>query len=675
MPFSFDFIRWKRRASTSDVFSSSISSISSSSSTTRWSVLERFFTVDSGAELLSRIARRTSTINNLIEGSLMRVDYRDIEELIKHHNGQQAPPACLENLTYENLRLSAEDMQKIAKLLRARAIFVRRISLRRCQLHGDASKILFQSIQLSTVVEKLDISYSNATLGSKDRMKCLCKMLQFNQSLVELNLSFSGLTGTDAQKLAKALERNGTLECLNLEGNNIGIMGATAMSHLLRKNTGLQRLNLASNGLQIEGGRVLAKALKANRTLSSLNLAINELSAEGCITLADALRFNTCLAHLSLAGNNIGHGIRLLCQTIVDGCNRSLRTLNLESNRIGQSGTGDDAGAALAMLIRHNSGLRTLILTGNHLAGAIEEISSALAENHNLLRLVLANSHISDEGVEALCKALRQNTRLQSLSLAGNQLVGQRGHWLLAQTLQNNTVLKTLHLDYVLENWEQPYNLVQTCLTRNHMLLRQRHAAAFHILVAARLIHFGRRKDSQAMPLRPLSQPPSPWPPTFAASVTPMLVPHFIPYHAKSSTSSSTDPSLPAAIDQYCISRGYPSPPLSPKTPTFKFGQGFSKTHICDLPIEAIEHILFWLGRSSFDSAGLSLAQVRRIIAYAYRIDTLREARDSRKGRERFLEMCLGDYVDEPEDEVMLGTSPLWRRQSRTVSLVSANVY
>lgn len=126
---------------------------------------------------------------------------------------------------------------------------------------------------------------------------------------------------------------------LSLSGNDIGADGVTAIAAVLR-GTKLTTLNLAKNRLcdvhfnfnaanevrdgrytgtyTVEGIAALADGLRGNRSLTTLNLAENLIGDEGCVALAPALS-HTQIASLNLHMNDMGvTGANALAAVVAD---------------------------------------------------------------------------------------------------------------------------------------------------------------------------------------------------------------------------------------------------------------------------------------------------------------------------------------------------------------------
>ncbi|MDF1827448.1 MAG: hypothetical protein P1U39_04135 [Legionellaceae bacterium] len=100
----------------------------------------------------------------------------------------------------------------------------------------------------------------------------------------------------------------------------------------------------------------------------------------------------------------------------------------------------------LAAALKENTTLTSLNLRNNQIgAEGVEHLAAALKENTTLTSLDLELNFISAEGAEHLAAALKENTTLTSLNLGNNQ-IGAEGAEHLAAALKKNTTLTSLDL-------------------------------------------------------------------------------------------------------------------------------------------------------------------------------------------------------------------------------------
>lgn len=144
-------------------------------------------------------------------------------------------------------------------------------------------------------------------------------------------------------------------------------------------------IDLSGNHIDGEGAALLADALSAN-TITYLELGNNPLTDEGVQALAMALRGNTSLQSLVLYNTGLRNpGVEALASVL--DTHPALAVLVLDSNPF------DDQGAA--------------------------SFATALGRNKTLSRLTVRYSKLSDVGLTYLANALGTNGGLKSLKLSG----------------------------------------------------------------------------------------------------------------------------------------------------------------------------------------------------------------------------------------------------------------
>ena len=72
-------------------------------------------------------------------------------------------------------------------------------------------------------------------------------------------------------------------------------------NYILQKNEELHQLNLSWNGFGDDGALAISKSLETNNFIDHLNLSSNRIGYDSCIGLAKALRCNTSLKVLSVS--------------------------------------------------------------------------------------------------------------------------------------------------------------------------------------------------------------------------------------------------------------------------------------------------------------------------------------------------------------------------------------
>jgi Ran GTPase-activating protein (RanGAP) involved in mRNA processing and transport len=93
---------------------------------------------------------------------------------------------------------------------------------------------------------------------------------------------------------------------LDLREQGISIEGTEAFADVLKVNTALLHLDLSWNDICNHSRAILIRyALCINKTLLSINLHCNSIGDQGARALANALNFNNTLSEIYLHGNEI----------------------------------------------------------------------------------------------------------------------------------------------------------------------------------------------------------------------------------------------------------------------------------------------------------------------------------------------------------------------------------
>eukprot|EP00536_Pseudo-nitzschia_multiseries_P011576 jgi/Psemu1/206232/e_gw1.403.37.1 len=223
----------------------------------------------------------------------------------------------------------------------------------------------------------------------------------------------------------------------------------------------LERITLERCGLEDEGIEKLAGGLEAGghcapwqlfspetvKSLQTLRLRGNKIGNRGVQALECLFRSSSTLRELDLSDNNIGSmGATSVLESLAQNKNRiPLSTLNLSQNEIWELSPnhshGDTSGSSRTISFLHtNSTLQELNLDGNLLHdGGAEYIAESIQTNKRciLKKLHLGWNGISDDGVQALAKAMESNNSLEVLGLAENEVTNTGARALLASLAVN----------------------------------------------------------------------------------------------------------------------------------------------------------------------------------------------------------------------------------------------
>ena len=117
----------------------------------------------------------------------------------------------------------------------------------------------------------LDINGSYFTFQS---MQAFASMLQQNQSLTEVNITYCAIDRDSICCLARALLSNTTLTVLKINDSSVGERGALAMAKMLKYNTTLEELYI-DRTIGVEGAKALVESLAVNHHLKKLVISVD----------------------------------------------------------------------------------------------------------------------------------------------------------------------------------------------------------------------------------------------------------------------------------------------------------------------------------------------------------------------------------------------------------------
>ena len=201
----------------------------------------------------------------------------------------------------------------------------------------STTQALGEMLRVNTTLKHLNLSH-NRTFSDSGGC-CVFLSLQHNTSLVDLNLSKTWLTATKdtAQTLGEMLQVNKTLTHLDLSNNrNLKLAGSRACSIFLslQHNNTLVDLNLSNTGLTSteDTAQVLGEMLRVNKTLTHLDLSKNETLADlGAREIFTNLQHNTTLTSLNLSFAEItDEGADYIAQAFE--CNHCLEIIDITHN-------------------------------------------------------------------------------------------------------------------------------------------------------------------------------------------------------------------------------------------------------------------------------------------------------------------------------------------------------
>ena len=249
-----------------------------------------------------------------------------------------------------------------------------------------------------------------------DGLKHLLALTGALPNLIRLEILDGDLHGASLEGLSNFLEHtHHKLDFLSLCGNRLGDIAAVHIADAIT-NHSIQRLHVGFNQF---GGSIarLAKAISRDHFLSVLNLDANMISETMLSTFAAALRTSS-LTSFSVAHNKLGSFSMHSVAKLLTGPLRHLRSINLASNGIGNTGV-----QVLGTSVRDHRSLQELYLDANEIGerGSFI-IASWLPTNGALKILSLENNSITNYGAKSIEQALESNGQIVQLSLLGNPI-------------------------------------------------------------------------------------------------------------------------------------------------------------------------------------------------------------------------------------------------------------
>lgn len=292
-------------------------------------------------------------------------------------------------------------------------------------------------------------------------LRALARMIDLNETIKLLDLSYNDLGPNGIGILSKALTKNICMVEVNLAGNNLGAdpldetedpeyeeedpvfgevySGLEAISEVIKKNKFLRILRLGHNG--IHGGDALDAPPPEEDAFADFQPdedANNDEAADAwedlpLWKLVKPLMSFHRLHVLDLTGNQLkATGTRMLATALAK--NRSIRVLDLTDNAIGFRGLHYLANLVLPSPV---SVLHTLILRRNDMAGrktskaqqkaalaAMKAFAAGLRGNRTLRRLILSENHLGATLSAALLETIGAAEVLEELDFSTNEACG-----------------------------------------------------------------------------------------------------------------------------------------------------------------------------------------------------------------------------------------------------------
>ena len=384
--------------------------------------------------LLARDLTDNSTVRAITIQELGPTDDDGIPALAQSFKTMKS----LKELTLKEIGLSSEDVEALASVL-PDIPALERLDLSSNGLGDDSATIL------STVLGKCNNLHVIALGGNQISDTGALTLSEVLTSLSDrlISLSIGNMLGKEAQGFMTKMSSMENLSTLDLSGNKSGSAFANALATAL-PSLSLSCLNLGGTGIGPRGAKAILPVLARDK-----NLDLRELYLGGCRlgffgtkTIA-AVGLPLGLEVLDLSNNDIGDdGAWQLTNSLMN-LNR-LKTLDLSSN----TGFGDDAVAEIGRLLPSMQNLGSLNLSKNKGVGdaGVEVLAESLCSTPALEDLNLSETKICDAGAAALGRALTKEPCPLIRLMLGNCKIGEDGANEIMDALDNNKKLLTLEL-------------------------------------------------------------------------------------------------------------------------------------------------------------------------------------------------------------------------------------
>uniref|UniRef100_K7FTD3 NACHT, LRR and PYD domains-containing protein 3 n=1 Tax=Pelodiscus sinensis TaxID=13735 RepID=K7FTD3_PELSI len=312
--------------------------------------------------------------------------------------------------------------------------------LRCCHLTSACCEDLVSALKTNPSLKELDLSGNK--LGEAG-IKLLCKGLKHpNCNVQKLELRGNSVTPTCLGDLAAVLTKNQSLTELDLSYSKWGDLGVKQLYKALKHpSCQLQKIKLDCCLLTSACCNDLASALGTNETLMELDLRNNELRDSGVKHLCGGLKQDRCKIQKLVLSNCYVTGACCGALSAILSKSKSLQELDLCYNKLG------DAGLKVLCegLKQPACKLQKLRLTGCGLTPACcEDLLVVISTNQSLTELNINHDALGVSGMKQLRDGLKSTScKLQTL--------------LLSQVLLNHTnpLRTTITEEHDLQQWHE----------------------------------------------------------------------------------------------------------------------------------------------------------------------------------------------------------------------------
>ena len=214
----------------------------------------------------------------------------------------------------------------------------------------------------------------------------------------------------------------GTNELGLKTGTNEDTLGSygVGMIRAIRENVTLVEIDLSYCGLSSGAGVNLFTALQDNFTIRRLNVRGNCFDGDCHNPLEILLKDTTCLAEVNIGDNKFGASFGLAIADAI-ACNRTMTVLIADRTNIGIAGASALAAFSEAIIMNHK--IRYLNIDGNRMGPEWGvQLALAMFKNSTITKLSLRDNRLDSRAGDALCKMFQHNTTLVDLAVSSEEV-------------------------------------------------------------------------------------------------------------------------------------------------------------------------------------------------------------------------------------------------------------
>nr|KAJ0187717.1 hypothetical protein LSAT_V11C900457730 [Lactuca sativa] len=263
------------------------------------------------------------------------------------------------------------------------------------------------------------LNLSNNALGEKG-VRAFEKLLASQSNLEELYLMNDGISEEAAKAVCELIPSTNKLKVLHFHNNMTGDEGAIAISGLVKESPILEDFRCSSTRVDSEGGVALSKALGTCPNLKKIDLRDNMFGIEAGIALSKAIPVFTSLTEVYFSYLNLEDEGTLALVNAIKDSDSPLEVLEMAGNDI----TSESASALAAVITAKKNTLIKLVLSENELKdeGVIVIANSLKEEFGQLTEVDLSTNGIRTVGARALSQAVVGKPGFKLLNINGNFL-------------------------------------------------------------------------------------------------------------------------------------------------------------------------------------------------------------------------------------------------------------